>query len=279
MVIHDRSVFVQHDNKRLSLSILSLAMAVYVALALAFAFILFPSGVLKRFTAPTHGLVTPTLVANLILLAIVVGVVLCLLGGLRPLDFGLRGSDVPVALVLTISVWIGANAIEAGWQVRATGTVSWGGEWRTLGVTAAVGALVAQLFGNALYEEILFRGVLLRQTYWRFEAKHLPNLQRVAVSVAISQGLFALIHLPILLSGGASVMAAFARLPAIFAAGTAFAVLYARSDNLLLCVGIHALANKPTLLVTDCFDLPDNLLFVTITCLVLAAFWRRDRTQ
>jgi membrane protease YdiL (CAAX protease family) len=110
--------------------------------------------------------------------------------------------------------------------------------------------------------------VLFRQIYWRLDTTHLQNLQKLAVSVAISQGLFGLIHLPILLSGGASVMAAFARLPAIFAAGIAFAVLYARSDNLLLCVGIHALANKPTLLVTDCFDLPDNLLFVTITCLV-----------
>jgi hypothetical protein len=128
MVTHDRRVFVQHGNKRLSLSILSLAMAVYLALGLAFAFVLFPSGVLKRFAAPTHGLVTPTLVANLILLAIVVGVVLYFLGGLQLLDFGLRGSDVPIALVLTISVWIGANAIEAAWQIRATGTVSWGGE-------------------------------------------------------------------------------------------------------------------------------------------------------
>ena len=165
----------------------------------------------------------------------------------------------------------------AAWQAVADGAVSWGGEWRGLGVTAVSGALLAQLFGNALYEEILFRGVLLRQTYWRLETTRLTNLQ--TLEFAISQSLFALIHLPILLSGGLSPIAAFSQLPAIFVAGSAFAVLYARSDNLMLCVGIHALASKPTLLVTDRFDLPDNLVFAVVMCIILAALWRTKRVR
>jgi len=76
-----------------------------------------------------------------------------------------------------------------------------------------------------------------------------------------------------------SPIAAFSQLPAIFVAGSAFAVLYARSDNLMLCVGIHALANKPTLLVTDRFGLLDNLVFATVMCLILAAFWGTKRVR
>jgi uncharacterized protein len=268
-------------NKRLSISVLGLAMAVHVALGLVFIFILFPSGVPKLLVAPTYGLVTATLIANLILLAAVVGFVLSFLGGLGLSDFGLRSRDVPSALVLTMSVWIVVNTIEGAWQFVANGAVSWDGAWQRLGVTAAIGALVAQVFGNALYEEIFFRGVLLRQIYWRLGPKttHLQKFQKLTIALAISQSLFALIHLPILLSGGASLIAALARLPAIFTAGVALAILYARSDNLALCVGIHSLANKPTLLVADCFDLPNNLLFVTVTCLVLAALWRRDKIR
>jgi len=266
------------SNKRLSISVLGLAMAVHVALTLVFVFILFPSGVSKLLVASTYGLVTATLLANLILLAAVVGIVLSFLGGLRLPDFGLCSRDLPIALVLTISVWIVVNMIEGAWQFAANGAVSWGGAWQRLGVTAAIGALVAQLFGNALYEEIFFRGVLLRQVYWRLgpETTHLQKFQKLAIALAISQSLFALIHLPILLSGGASLIAALATLPAIFTTGAALAILYARSDNLALCVGIHSLANKPTLLVADCFDIPNNLLFVTVTCLVLATLWRRD---
>jgi uncharacterized membrane protein YhfC len=59
----------------------------------------------------------------------------------------------------------------------------------------------------------------------------------------------------------------------------AFAVLYARSDNLLLCVGIHAMANKPTLLVTDRFDIPDNLAFAVVMCLTLAALCGTKRVR
>jgi CAAX amino terminal protease family. len=269
------------SNKRLSISILGLAMAIYVAIGLVFVFILFPSGVLKLLLAPTYGLVTATLVANLIFLAVVVSFVLSFLGGLRLSDFGLHSRDVPIALVLTISVWIVVNTIEGAWQIAANGAVSWDGAWQRLGVTAAIGAFVAQLFGNALYEEIFFRGVLLRQIYWRLgpETMDLQKFKNLAIALAISQCLFALIHLPILLSGGASLIAALAHLPAIFIAGAALAILYARSDNLALCVGIHSLANAPTLLVADWFNIPNNLLFVTATCLVLAALWRSDKIR
>src|SRR5262249_47148139 len=185
------------SNKRLSISVLGLAMVVHVALMLVFIFILFPSGVPKLLVASTYGFVTATLVANLILLGAVVGIVLSFLGGLRLLDLGLRSRDVPIALVLTISVWIVANVIEGTWQIAVNGAISWDGSWQRLGVTAAIGALVAQLFGNALYEEIFFRGVLLRQIYWRLgpETTHLQRLQKLAIALAISQSLFALIHL------------------------------------------------------------------------------------
>src|SRR6476660_132661 len=112
------------SNSTLSLSVLALAMGLEFALALLAVFFLFRSGILKVFAAPTGGLITATLVANFISLAVVVGLVLCLMGGLRLSDFGLRGSDVPIATVLTISVWIGVNAIEAAWQAVVDGAVS-----------------------------------------------------------------------------------------------------------------------------------------------------------
>jgi len=56
------------SNSTLSLWILALA----IAFALLAAFVLFPSGILKVFAAPTRGLVTATLVANFISLAVIV---------------------------------------------------------------------------------------------------------------------------------------------------------------------------------------------------------------
>ncbi len=100
------------SNSTLSLWIVALAMALEIAFALLAAFVLFPSGILNVFAAPARGLVTATLVANFISLAVIVGLVLCLIGGLRLSDLGLRGSDLPIAVVLTVSVWIGVNAIE-----------------------------------------------------------------------------------------------------------------------------------------------------------------------
>ena len=47
-------------------------MALEIAFALLAAFVLFPSGILNVFAAPTHGLITATLVANFISLAVIV---------------------------------------------------------------------------------------------------------------------------------------------------------------------------------------------------------------
>src|SRR5262249_10056766 len=58
------------SNKRLSLPLPGLPMAAYVEFRVVAVCVSFPSGVLKQFAASRPGLVTATLVANLILLAI-----------------------------------------------------------------------------------------------------------------------------------------------------------------------------------------------------------------
>src|SRR5258708_36409454 len=113
------------SNSTLSLSILALAMALEIAFALLAVYVLFPSGILKVFAAPTGGLITATLVANFISLAVVVALVLCLIGGLRLSDFGLRGSYVHIAAVLTIRAWIGVKAIVTAWPIVAHSCVCW----------------------------------------------------------------------------------------------------------------------------------------------------------
>jgi hypothetical protein len=64
--------------------------------------------------------------------------------------------------------------------------------WGEVGVGAILGLLVAQLFGNALYEGVLFRAVLLD----RLVLKLRDRRWGFPLALVGSQTIFALLHVP-----------------------------------------------------------------------------------
>lgn len=80
----------------------------------------------------------------------------------------------------------------------------------------------------------------------------------------VSQLFFALIHLPMLVNKGGNIL-----LPLLWTVlgGIFLAVLYLRTENLLLVVGLHALMNKPTLLIHPSF--PPQIVIAAFMILLL----------
>ena len=96
------------------------------------------------------------------------------------------------------------------------------------------------MFGAALHEEILYRGLLLVQLYLLLHATSARRGLAVAGAVVLSSAYFSLLHVPSLLYHGYDM--AF-DLPRLFVAGTLYALLYSYSGNLFFVVGVHALGN------------------------------------
>ncbi|RMD75492.1 MAG: hypothetical protein D6818_01585, partial [Bacteroidetes bacterium] len=119
---------------------------------------------LTALSAATASLVQPTLVANALLLALIVGVGLngwCRIPlrqlGWRYADF-LRALGILVVWVVLWQLCLGAMAWWAHGALpdaRPTRVFS----------TQLVGRLIGQLFGNALYEETFFRAFLFSQFF------------------------------------------------------------------------------------------------------------------
>lgn len=64
--------------------------------------------------------------------------------------------------------------------------------WAEVGVGAILGLLVAQLFGNALYEGVLFRAVLLNQLVLKLRDRRWG----FPLALVGSRTIFALLHVP-----------------------------------------------------------------------------------
>jgi hypothetical protein len=120
-----------------------------------------PSQVWLPLREASRGLVYPALIVGLACMLLVVGVVLISIGRFRPRELGLELSKLPDAIVYTLLVW-------TLMQLSAIALSRFAGETPQLvpgldgsGAGNLAGALVAQLFGNALCEEVLWLRVLL----------------------------------------------------------------------------------------------------------------------
>lgn len=215
-----------------------------------------------------------TLTANLIGLGLLVLGLLFAVGRLRPGDVGLRVRDVGRGLAFTASYFgLLQLALLAFAGLSGVEVVNL---WAGVGALTAGYLLLAQLVGNALYEEVAFRGFLLPQLFLKF--RRLGAAAAIVLAVLASQALFALAHVPnrLWVTGLGAAELPGALLP-LFLLGLYFALLYLLTANLSAVVGVHALINEPLLALVDAggrtVELPNFLISVTLG-LVLAVAWR-----
>lgn len=229
---------------------------------------LFANKTLRPIAVATNGLINETLIANLAIVIIEVVIVVMWLGKLKLADIGLIWSRLRTGLVFTFALWALVEIAEIAIGLIKTGTVKLNPDWNQYTLTL-IGAFIAQALGNALREEIGYRGFLLPQLHLKFNARW-PNHTRscLLLALVISQSAFAMMHIPIRLYGAGHITAG--ELLRLFALGIVFAIIYLRTQNLFLAIGVHTLANAPTALVIPGVDM---FLMLLIFTLLLVVFW------
>lgn len=228
----------------------------------------------------TSGLVEADLLIRIFEICFVL-VFVRLAGGLRARDLGLT-SPLPRAVLFTALLWALTQVGLAIWQIGTVGQISWNGAWREPGATFVLGELISQLFGNALFEETVWRGFIFVQLFSLLKQRGVKRA--LPKSLLISQGLFALTHIPFqLLNWGST----WAELPfwllATGVAGAIFAVVYIKTQNLFIAVGFHAIFNEPTQLFAPPVE-PSQIPTTMVTMLGLGLvflprigqLWRRE---
>lgn len=221
-------------------------------LLVAFIVWLFSTDVFTPVVDATAGLVNRTLLGNTLPLLLVVGLLIFYLGGLRTRDVGLVWSQLPIGVAVTAGMWVVVQGIQAVSAWLLNGAVAPASEWSEWGTTAVIGALLGQLFGNALYEELTYRGFLFTQVWLRLRQRWPGSAHRpLIVALLISQALFAARHIPSALAEGMQISDVALDLIRLTVLGILLALLYVRTNNLFIVIGVHTLMNAPTALVSS----------------------------
>jgi uncharacterized protein len=245
--------------------------AAHVASAPFFNFLVFPHHWLSPLSRATFGLISVTLQANLIIIAIVVFGLIFVGAGLRPADVGWRSGKLPAAILFTLGLWAVANLLViAGAKLQGL-PLAFDESWTNPAWT--FGAFIAQIFGNALAEETIFRGFLTVQLM--LILRPLGKTAAIVIAVIAVQTFFASIHIPMLREHGVSWTDILETLPILGVAGVGLAIIYLATGNLFVAVGTHALMDAYMLIARDTFRFADNFDFVYLGLGLLAALlWR-----
>lgn len=230
----------------------------------------------------TGGLVTPNLLANLVPLAVVVGIGVFRVARLRPRDTGLIGSQIAPAAAGTLALWVAVQGALVAAHLLTGDPVRLHSGWRDPGAGFVLGGVAGQLFGNALAEEIIFRGFLFPQLLLKLR-RRLDAPGAVLAAALASQVIFALLHIPnrLFIKGFDLGPALLADQMGLVFGGLLFLGLWLATRNLLFVVGAHALANRPVPLIEASPSAISFSSLVLVTALLVAVplLRRRWRTH
>lgn len=161
--------------------------------------------------------------------------------GLRRGDLGLHSSSAALgilgaaAFALTMQLAVQADP---GLHVSAPQREEF------CGSGAAFGILVDQLLGNALVEEVFFRGYVLRYIFL-LTSPTLGGWLSTLVAFLGSLALFVLSHMPLLWIGGNfDGLDTATRALWLLEFGAVLTITYLVTNNLYLCIGLHAIYNS-----------------------------------
>jgi membrane protease YdiL (CAAX protease family) len=196
------------------------------------------------------------------LLLVAIAGVLFGIGRLRPADLGLRRDKLVEGLVVTLGVWLLMQVIAAVSAAATTGAIVIAPSWIRNGIGPTLMWTAVMFLGPALYEEIAFRGFLFPQLYLKLRGSHRARLW---TALLVSQALFAIGHIPAHIAlRNLSGSALWTQVVLQGVVGVLLVLLYLRTRNLWIAVGIHGLANAPTSLIAGAWGWETFLIILVV---------------
>jgi membrane protease YdiL (CAAX protease family) len=209
------------------------------------------SSALDAIATWSGSLIQPTLTINV---AELLALLVCWFGILRlqPSDVGLESRDLRLGLFVLLGGWLAIQlirllaAIVVGQGIAPSAVVE-SGQIRWL-----LGAFLGQVVGNALGEELVHRGLILRQIFQRLRRG--SERQRLVRALVLGSTLFALLHILMLINRGYVAYEVAAAIVVLAGMGCYFAAIYLRTGNLFVAIAVHALSNVPGDVVASPLD-------------------------
>jgi membrane protease YdiL (CAAX protease family) len=188
-------------------------------------------------------------------------------------DMGMTWKKLPVGLLVYAGAYIILNLVLFLLNAVMEISAIWYPYWKEIGsIDIALGNLLAQIFGNVLFEEIYYRGFLWAQFSIKF-TKMLKNKPVLGLNIGalLTNTLFALMHIPNRILNGILGWDLILSLLILLGIGYLFSAVYLITENLFAAMAIHVLLNVSFVLFYPIFTTDTVILIILGLMLIIWA--------
>jgi hypothetical protein len=236
----------KYDKNSLKLILAGIMVIINVSYAILLFLVVYPKGLLNNIELVTRGIISITFIAYIPLNVLNV-LFFLLIAKMSFSEMGLSWNNLWQGLVIIAGLWLLSELtilfIDLGLGVRPLISDYWSTE--NVG-PITLGFFIKELLGNSLFEEVLYRGILIPQLFVFFKKREFfkKDILSWIISILISQILFALMHLPSrIYAYDYTATEIVLNLLLIFAISIILAIIFLFTKNLVVTIGFHAIIN------------------------------------
>ncbi|MEZ4700164.1 MAG: CPBP family intramembrane glutamic endopeptidase [Rhodothermales bacterium] len=217
----------------------------------------------------SSGMVGPLLSLSFIKIAfIVVGVVIWI-GRFKPRELGLWVRNIPAGILTTVFLWAAMQASMMLAAFLSQGFVRFSDAMEGLNPLWSMATLVVFALSKAMFDEITYRGLLLPQLHTKLQ-RYVPFSTGInlILAVLISQLIYVIIQIPLIDFGEGNEYHLTSAIVSVFSLSILNALIFLRTKNLYIAVGVHALWYAIALFAET--DFPPRIALATLVILLIA---------
>ncbi len=245
----------------------------YALLLTLIVFVIYQFHLLDFIQIQTNHIIQLTLIMSLLIFFLIVWVMIKKVGKMTLPELGLKKHQLKAGIFFYIANYLLLNLVLLFLNLIVTGAPDFYPYWSEYGPIYSIGALIAQIFGNVIVEEVYFRGYLLNQFtikfYRKSSMKQGAEFRSILKGVLLSSTMFAVLHIPIRVFSGVLGIDLLLSILLLIGTGVLFSLIYVFSNNLFYAMAIHILSNISFTLFVTLFDpsfLCFGLGFILILC-------------
>ena len=229
---------------------------------------LFTIGFFQPINAITHGVINATLVANGFSV-LIFSLIIIVLGKNNWPSMWIDMEKLKFAFILIFIIWFISQLSMFAYTLYHNQEILF-----IDNITIKVGNILAQLLGNSLFEEMIYRGVFFIQIYLVLISKFSERIS-ICCAILISSILFAINHIPHRLMVY-EVDNLFIDISGLIFVGILITIIFIKTENLAFVIGFHALMNEPFNIIKVDFS-PDIIIFGLTVISVLS--WHKIKAS
>lgn len=199
----------------------------------------------------TEGILDSTFILNLVKTAFIVTGVIFWIGTFRMRHLGLKSNNFKAGLLSLFFLWALLQIVQVTYGLLTSSNVGTVTEWDQAGPIPIISGFLLFAIGKAFFDETVYRGFLMPQMHLKCQ-KYLKLDSRITLGIAIiaSQSIYLIIQVPLISEYLTTGINTTLILSSLFVLSIVNSLVYLRTKNLFIAIGIHVLWFHPVFIAT-----------------------------